>query len=81
MVRALFFAVGLWALLGGLTLALVERSRLRLDAAWEADLPFTVADGDTLWLEPPLWVAFAATSLGAVITLYAAALPWRTPEA
>ena len=78
MVRACFFAVGLWTLLAGLTLSLVETSTLRLDAKWEADLPFTRADGDALRLEPPLWVSFAATSLGLVVTLYAAALPWRT---
>ena len=80
MVRACFFAVGLWVLLAGLSLTVVERSTLRLNADWEADLPFTRADGDALRLEPPLWVPFAATSLGLVMTLYAAALPWRTAE-
>ena len=81
MVRACFFALGLWTLLTGLALSLVERSTLRLSGEWEADLPFTRADGGELLLEPPLWVPFAATSLGVVVTLYAAALPWRTTEA
>ncbi|NNJ23979.1 hypothetical protein [Alienimonas chondri] len=75
--RACFFAVGLWVLLGGLSLAFVERCSLRLGPDWDGDLPFTSVEDETLWLDPPLWASFAATSLGAVMTLYAAALPWR----
>ena len=81
MLRACFFALGLWVLLGGLSLATVERCALRLGPDWQSDLPFTSVQDETLWLAPPLWAPFAATSLGAVMTLYAAALPWRKAEA
>ena len=80
MIRACFFAVGLWTLLCGLALSVLDRGALRLDAALAEDLPFTRARKDVLWFEPPLWVPFAAVSLGLVVTLYAAALPWRERE-
>ena len=80
MIRATFFAVGLWTLLCGLGLGVLDRGALRLDAALVDDLPFTRVRKDVLWFEPPLWLPFAAVSLGVVVTLYAAALPWRRAE-
>ena len=80
MIRASLFALGLWVFLGGLSLAAVQRCELRLDPDWREDLPFSSVENGALWLAPPLWVPFAATSLGAVVTLYAAALPWRTED-
>ena len=80
MIRAFFFGLGLWTLLGGLSLAWVERAALRLPTGAADDVPFArVADG-TVWWEPPQWVPFAAASLGAVVTLYAAALPGRVRD-
>ena len=80
MIRATFFAVGLWTLLCGAALAVVERGALRVDADLAEELPFTRVRRDVVWCEPPLWVPFAAVSLGLVVTLYAAALPWRSAE-
>ena len=82
MIRALFFAVGLWLVLTGGTLLAVERVTLRVpDGVTEPVVSLAVvAEDGTQTVAPPQWVGFAVTSLGAVVTLYAAALPGRRDE-
>ncbi|QDT17367.1 hypothetical protein [Alienimonas californiensis] len=80
MLRACLFAVGLWGLLGGVTLSAIDRCALRLGPEWEEKLPFASVEDGTLWFAPPLWGSFAMASLGLVTTLYAAALPWHGRE-
>ena len=76
MIRAAVFAVGLWCLLCGGVLCVVDRAALRLDADAARDVPFTRVRKGVGWFEPPLWTGFAGVSLGLVLTTYAAALPW-----
>lgn len=83
MLRASFFAAGLFVLLCGISLLFVDKLVLANmeDEPAEADvqglLATEPADEDNI-LDPPDWVAFSLMSVGSVTILYAVALPKKS---
>ncbi len=83
MLRASFFAAGLFVLLCGISLLFVDKLVLANleDEPAEADvqglLTTEPADEDNI-LDPPDWVAFSLMSVGSVTILYSVALPKKS---
>jgi hypothetical protein len=82
MMRAFFFALGLFLCLIGAELFLVDRAVLNVrETPRRNGSRWSMARGRTgrqRIVNPPDWAAWAATSAGAVIVLYSIALPKKS---
>lgn len=89
MLRATFFATGLFIGLVGVSLLFVKR----VEVAWKDDpkpepgfrglftrMSNTVATPPRKTITPPDWAAFSMMSIGAVTMLYSIALPKKKKE-
>lgn len=82
MLRSLFFAVGVFVVLLGLSLFRVDVVVLEGDGELQDDyfgLVSTDDDGRHV-IEPPDWAPFSLVAIGGVTCLYAFALPTRRRE-
>jgi hypothetical protein len=80
MVRATFFAIGLFVTLWGVGLLFVDKMVLTVKAASIPQTGFrglftAVATDKPQVIDPPEWAAFSLMSVGTVTMLYAVALP------
>lgn len=80
MVRAFFFALGLFLCLIGAELFLVDRAvlNLREEPGRNGSRWSMRGRGRQRLFNPPDWAPWAATSAGAVIVLYSIALPKKS---
>lgn len=80
MLRATFFAVGLFTTLWGIGLLFVDKMVLKVDSDAAQQSGFrglftAVAPERSRVIDPPDWAAFSLMSVGAVTMLYSVALP------
>ncbi len=79
MIRALFFGLGAFVALWGLTLFVVDGVVLACEAAPETQRPLVqwtaaLPDGRRV-IDPPDWAAYTMVGMGGLTMLYALALP------
>ena len=88
MLRATFFATGLFLALWGVTFLFVERIELKMKSEAKPQPGFrglfsrltTTQPQRGKIIDPPDWAAFSLMSLGAVTMLYAIALPKKKKD-
>jgi hypothetical protein len=80
MMRATFFAIGLFVTLWGVGFLVVDKMVLKMNADAAQQTGFrglftSVAPEKSRVIDPPDWAAFSLMSVGTVTMLYSVALP------
>lgn len=86
MLRSMFFSIGLFVGLWGVSLLFVDQVVLNVKPGSEREAGFRgflarTSGQDQKVVNPPDWAAFSLMSVGSVTMLYAVALPKKKPGA
>ena len=83
--RAMFFSMGLFIALWGISFLFVDKIILKMEADPQRTHDFrgllSIAADNQQMVDPPDWAAFGLISLGTVTMMYSIALPRRKAAA